>query len=140
MTTTMTPTTVESEARMIREASARWLAAVGTRDAARVAPYYAEDGVFLVPNAPLARGREAVQAVWAQLLSAPNLELAWTPTSIEVAQAADMAYEVGSYRLAMDAPNGHVEDDGKYVVVWRKTAEGWTVAADIFNSSRPLSS
>jgi len=137
--TTMAPTAAESEAEAIREAGTDWLAAVDTRDAARVAPYYAADGLFLVPNVPRAHGREAVQAVWAQLLSAPNLELAWTPTSIEMAQAADMAYEVGSYRLAMDVPNGRVEDDGKYVVVWRKTAEGWKVAADIFNSSRPLS-
>jgi ketosteroid isomerase-like protein len=94
----------------------------------------------LVPIVPLARGRDAVRAVWAQLLSAPNLELVWTPTSVEIAQAADMAYEVGSYRLAMDGPNGRIEDDGKYVVVWRRTAAGWKVAADIFNSSRPPSS
>jgi ketosteroid isomerase-like protein len=36
----------------------------------------------------------------------------------------------------MDSPNGRIEDDGKYVVVWRKTGKGWQVAADIFNSSR----
>ena len=100
--------------------------------------FYAEDGAFLVPNVPLARGRDAVRAVWAQLLAAPNLELAWTPGSVDVAQNADVAYEIGSYQLAMDGQGGRIEDDGKYVAVWKRSDRGWQVAADIFNSSRPL--
>ena len=48
-----------------------------------------------------------------------------------------MAQEIGSYQLAMDGPNGRVEDDGKYLVVWRERSAGWEVAADMFNSSRP---
>jgi ketosteroid isomerase-like protein len=48
-----------------------------------------------------------------------------------------MAYEIGTYEMAMDGPAGRIEDDGKYVVVWRKSDDGWKVAADIFNSSRP---
>ena len=87
----------------------------------------------------IARGRDAIRAVWTQLLGAPNLSLGWTPTSVEVAQAGDMAHEIGSYQLAMDGPNGRIEDDGKYVVVWRKWDGRWQVAADMFNSSRPLS-
>jgi uncharacterized protein (TIGR02246 family) len=122
----------------VRAASARWLDVVGTRDVARVAEFYATDGTFLAPNAPLARGRDAVRAVWSQLLAAPNLALRWAPLSIEVARAGDMACEIGTYELAMDGPAGRIDDDGKYVVVWRKTNGGWEVAADIFNSSRPL--
>jgi len=118
--------------------SARWLEAVDARDAARVASFYATDGAFLVPNVPLTRGRDDIQAVWAQLLGASNLSLAWTPTSVEVAAAADMACEIGSYVMSMDAPSGRVEDSGKYVVVWGKVNGSWQVAADIFNSSRPL--
>jgi uncharacterized protein (TIGR02246 family) len=122
----------------VRAASARWLDVAGTRDAARVAELYTTDGTFLAPNAPLARGRDAVRAVWAQLLATPNLSLRWAPLSIEVARAGDMACEIGTYDLAMDGPAGRIEDDGKYVVVWQKANGGWQVAADIFNSSRPL--
>ena len=136
MTPTVAPQPTEVDTQAIRALSARWLRAADTRDAARVAPFYTEDGAFLVPNVPLARGRAAVQAVWSQLLAAPNLELAWTPSSVDVAQAGDMAYEIGLYRLGMDGPAGRIEDEGKYVVVWRKTEQGWQVAADIFNSSR----
>jgi uncharacterized protein (TIGR02246 family) len=119
----------------IRALSTRWLQAVDARDADRVAAFYTTDGAFLVPNVPLARGREAVRAVWAQLLSVPNLALTWAPTSVEVAAAGDLAWEMGAYRLSMDGPVGRVDEDGKYVVVWRSGPNGWEVAADIFNSN-----
>lgn len=133
----MTPDrTTEEDA--IRALSARWLGAVDRRDAAGVAAFYAEDGAFLAPNAPAAIGHDTVRAIWATLLGAPGLALAWIPTSVHVADAADMAYELGSYALGLDGPNGRVEDHGKYLVVWRKTAVGWRVAADMFNSDRPV--
>jgi uncharacterized protein (TIGR02246 family) len=134
MTTTMNDLAAEA----VRVASARWLAAVDTRDADRIAAFYADDGVFLVPNAPAANGRGQVRGVWTQLLSAPNLSLTWTPNSVEVSQAGDLASEVGTYQLGMDGPAGRIEDDGKYVVVWRRGASDWEVAADIFNSNRSL--
>ena len=135
--TTMSIAATGTEADEVRAASARWLQAVRTADVDRIAAFYAADGSFLVPNAPLARGREMVRAVWSQLLAAPNLALRWSASSIEVARGGDMACEIGTYELSMDGPAGRIEDDGKYVVVWRKTDGGWEVAADIFNSSRP---
>ena len=126
-----------TESAAVRAASARWLEMVGTGDVARVVSVYADDGAFLAPNAPLARGREAIEAIWSQLLAAPNLALRWTPVSIEVARAGDMACEIGTYEMSMDGPAGRIDDDGKYVVVWRKNDDGWEVAADTFNSSRP---
>ena len=68
MTSTDAARSLAVEAQAIREESARWLRAADTRDADAVAMFYAEDGAFLVPNVPLARGRDAVRAVWAQLL------------------------------------------------------------------------
>jgi uncharacterized protein (TIGR02246 family) len=136
----MTPATrdvMTQEAAAIRHASARWLAAAHALDAVATAAFYADDGAFLVPNLPLASGRAAVQAAWTQLLAAPNLSLTWTPTSVDVAPSGDMAYDIGTYTLAMDRPAGRLEDDGKYVVVWRKVGDLWHVAADAFNSCRP---
>jgi uncharacterized protein (TIGR02246 family) len=137
--TSMAARPVQPAADAIRAIGARWLRAVETRDVDGVAELYATDGAFLVPNVPLARGRDAVRAVWTQLLSAPDLVLTWAPTSVEVAGSVDLAWEMGSYRLSMDGPAGPFEDDGKYVVVWRSGPNGWEVAADIFNSSRPSS-
>ena len=59
MTSTGTARSLEAEAQAIRETRARWLRAVDTRDADAVAMFYAQDGAFLVPNVPLACGRDA---------------------------------------------------------------------------------
>jgi uncharacterized protein (TIGR02246 family) len=129
---------VQAEARTIRDVFGRWIGAIDSRDAAGTASFYAEDGMFMVPNSPPARGRDAIRTAWSGLLQTPNLSLKVEPATIEVAQAGDMAYELGTYQLGMDGPQGRVEDDGKYVVVWRKREGRWQVVADIFNSNRPL--
>jgi ketosteroid isomerase-like protein len=136
MTATI-PMQASPQADEIRAFSARWLAAVDSRDVERIVSFYADDGAFLVPNVPLATERDAVRVVWTRLLAAPGLSLIWTPISVDVARGGDMAFEIGSYHLEMDAPTGRTTDDGKYLVVWRRSADVWQVAADMFNSSRP---
>jgi ketosteroid isomerase-like protein len=64
--------------------------------------------------------------------------LTFEPTRIAVAQAGDVAYDIGTYSLAFDGGQGPVRDRGKYVVVWRKVSGDWKVAADIFNSDGPV--
>jgi len=113
MTTTSTSQAADNEASAIRSASARWLAAVDVRNLAAIAAMYADDGVFLVPSVPFARGHEQVTAKWARLLSAPNLSLVSRPVSIDVAQLADLAYEISTYQLGLDGAAGRIEDDGK---------------------------
>ena len=136
MTATM-PMPASEHAEEIRALSARWVAAVDSCDVERIAAFYAQDGAFLVPNVPIAVGREGIRAVWTQLLAAPGLSLVWTPMSVDVARGGDMASEIGSYHLEKDTPTGRVANDGKYLVVWRRGADAWEVAADMFNSSCP---
>ena len=129
---------MQAEEQAIRETIRRWIEVIDARDPAGTAGFYAEDGVFMVPNVPLARGHDAIRDAWVGLFQAPNLSLKIETGSIEVAKAGDMAYELGTYRLGLDGPQGRIEDDGKYVVVWKKRGGRWQAAADIFNSSRPL--
>jgi len=121
----------------IRDVIGHWLDAVRRKDTAAIAGHYTPDGRFLVPNAPIAEGREAVGRMWAHLLAMPNVALNFGPTFIDAASSGDMAYEVGSYTLAFDGEKGRIEDRGKYVVVWKKQADGWKAAADILNSDLP---
>ncbi len=125
-----------TEVERVRRRSAQWLAVVASADVPAIVRYYADDASFLVPNAPLAQGADAIRGMWSALFAAPSLQLNWTASSIEVADGGDMACEIGSYTLRMRPNNVEVEDDGKYVVVWRKHAGEWLVYADIFNSSR----
>ena len=115
----------------------RWLQLVKAKDAAGIAALYAEDGAVMPPNAPIGKGRAAIQQSWASMMGAPGFDLTFVPEQIVVSSSGDMALDRGTYSLKI-APDGTAQTDtGKYVVVWRKIGREWKAAADIFNSDRP---
>ena len=117
----------------------RWLQLVKAKDAAGIAALYAEDGAVMPPNAPIGKGRTAIQQTWASMMQTPGFDLTFTPEQIVVSSSGDMALDRGSYSLTI-APDGTTQTDtGKYVVVWRKIGSEWKAAADIFNSDLPAS-
>jgi len=129
----------QSEEQAIRELDRKWTEAIAARDLDATVAHYADDAAFLAPGAPVTSGRAAIRSAWGDLLKSPGLSLTFGPTVVRIAHAADMAYEIGTFTMAMDGPHGRVEDQGKYVVVWTRNGGDWRVAADIFNSSRPPS-
>ncbi len=126
-----------SEEQEIRSLIRQWVEAVGRKNPADIAKFYAADGRFLVPNAPISEGHDKIAAMWSVLLQLPNVALSFGPTLVEVAEAGDMAYDLGTYSLSYDGPSGRVADRGKYVVVWKKVGAAWKAAADILNSDLP---
>ena len=117
----------------------RWLQLVKAKDAAGIAELYADDGTVMPPNAPIGKGRAAIQQTWASLMRTPGFGLTFVPEQIIVSSSGDMALDRGTYSLTI-APNGTKHTDtGKYVVVWRKIGREWKAAADIFNSDLPAS-
>ncbi len=127
----------QKDEQQIRARIREWVETVKSGDAARVARFYTADGKFLVPNHAIAQGRDQVARAWDGLLKLPNLTLTFGPTLLEVAETGDMAYEVGIYSLSFDRVGGRVQDEGKYVVVWKNVNGEWQAAADILNSSLP---
>lgn len=122
----------------IRELNAQWIEAIKSKDAQACAAFYAEDGRIMPPSAAAAQGTQAIAAVWESFFRLKNFVLTFKPTQIVVAQAGDIAYDVGTYSLSFDSELGPVRDRGKYVLVWRKVRDEWKVAADIFNSDGPV--
>ena len=89
------------------------------------------------PNAPIGKGRAAIQQTWASMMRTPGFGLTFVPEQIIVSSSGDMALDRGTYSFTI-APNGIKHTDtGKYVVVWRKIGSEWKAAADIFNSDLP---
>src|SRR5688572_23441900 len=130
---------VGADEQAIRGQVERWVQLVKAKDAAGIAALYAEDGAVMPPNAPIGKGRAAIQQTWASMMQTPGFDLSITPDQIIVSSSGDMALDRGTYRLVV-APNGTAQTDtGKYVVVWRKIGSDWKAAADIFNSDLPAS-
>jgi uncharacterized protein (TIGR02246 family) len=118
----------------IEENNAKFCAAFNQGDAAGVAAWYTEDAIAMPPNMDMAQGTNAIQELIGSFnsMGATNLAL----TTDEVMGAGDLAIEVGKYTYSMP---GGLQDSGKYIVVWKKGADGsWKLHRDIWNSNMPL--
>jgi ketosteroid isomerase-like protein len=116
----------------IGAATAQFIAAFGRQDAAGCARLYTEQGATLPPNAGIARGRAAIQAVWQELFDAGLT--AFAVDSLELEGAGEWAYEMGRYRLYA---GDELADEGKYLLIWKREAGQWRIHRDIVNTSRP---
>ena len=98
--------------------------------------YFAEDGIFMVPNAAPAQGIEAIVATFEGMPPFADL----TFETLEIDGTSDMAYVWGKYTAVWMVPGmDPMPDEGSYLEIWRRQADGsWRVAMDIFNSDLPL--
>jgi uncharacterized protein (TIGR02246 family) len=119
----------------IRAASQEWSNAASTRDLEQAVSFYADDATYHPPGAPLAAGKDAIRKVWTNVLAMPGVNLRWATSKVEVARSGDLAYDTGAYTLTKNDSSGKpVTTKGKYVVVWKKQADGkWKVIEDIDN-------
>lgn len=134
------PDTRDADAKAIRDNELAWVQAFASRDAAKVASFWAEDGSVLMPNMPIVNGRAAGQAAAVEMFKDPNFYMTFDATKVEVSRAGDYAYSQGTYTMAStDAKTKKVmTEKGKYVTVYKKQADGsWKAVADINNADGP---
>jgi uncharacterized protein (TIGR02246 family) len=127
-----------SEEQRIRELGQQAMRAAQAKDAATYASFYADDAVSMGANQTAIRGRDAIRGMVAEMFALPNLAFSFAPTTIEVAESGDIAYEIGTYRFAADMPSARLDDEGKYLTVWKKVGGEWKIASDMSNSNRPV--
>jgi ketosteroid isomerase-like protein len=122
----------------IRAASAEWAKVASAKDLERTLSYYADEASMFPPNAPIVSGPEARRKTWEGLFSPTDLVFSNAATKVEAARSGDLAYETGTFEESFkDAAGSPVRVVGKYVVVWKKQANGeWKAVADIFNTDR----
>ena len=138
MRTMQQATARSSEESAIRETISAWSQAAAAKDLNKCVSFYTDDASLLPLNAPIATGKDQIRAVWSQIMSNPDYGFSWRPTKIEVAQSADLAYEIGTFDLTVADQTGKSSASrGKYVIAWKKQANGeWKAAADIFNTDK----
>jgi uncharacterized protein (TIGR02246 family) len=104
-------------------------------DSAAVAGHYAEDAAVLPPDAARVDGRANIQTFWKGAIDAGLKDL--TLKAVEVHGSGDMAFEVGEVSYsAPDKAGARSTASGKYIVVWKKEADGiWRLYRDIWNGN-----
>src|SRR5258706_14356838 len=75
------------EAQALAKLDEEWSAAAGTRDAKRVAAFYADDAIAYPPGAPMAVGKAAAEKVWAGAFVDPSYQVSWKTSHAEVVGA-----------------------------------------------------
>jgi len=126
---------VAAEEAAIRAQVAAFNAGVAAYDEAAVAAVYAPDAVILPPN----QGRQTGTVFLEQMLA--GLEplkatFVVTPVTIMVAAAGDIAVDEGTWTTSLPNADGTTfQDDGKYLVVWRKVNGTWLTQFHTWNSS-----
>ncbi len=111
--------------------------AVRQADAAAIAALYTDDATLLPPNSEMIKGRPGIEAFWKGGLDMGIKDAVLT--AVEVSAVGDLAYEIGKYAIKIQ-PAGQpvIEDSGKYIVIWKKQADGsWKLHVDIWNTSLP---
>jgi uncharacterized protein (TIGR02246 family) len=129
------PDTRKADEAAIRAASSAWSKAFQEKDLDKAMSYYADDAALFVSNGALVKTKDAIKMAWKPVLAAPGPGTSFTASYVEVARSGDLAYEYGTYDVQTEVKKGKVTDEkGKYVVVWKKQADGsWKAAADISN-------
>ena len=131
---------VEAEAAAIRETTdVEWLEAGQAKDLDRWVSFYTDDALLFPPNGPLVTGKEAIRAVGSEWLSTPGFAISWQTTKVEVSRSGDLAYSHGTAETTVnDAQGNPVTTRDKWVLVWKKQADGtWKCVAEIGNSDGP---
>ena len=122
----------------IRAADATTLKAAQAKDVDRAISNYAEDAVWLPPNAPSVQGKQAIRAGWSQLLAIPGLSIDWNMEKVDVSRSGDLAYTYYKYQMTIPVQGRAITDRGKDLAVWKKQSDGsWKMIADTFNSDMP---
>lgn len=99
-----------------------------------VAALYATDGCRMPPNAPIARGTEAILA---QLQGGKDHGVVSVKIAVTGAETSgDSGYGMGTYEI-MGADGSHV-DHGKWMNMSKKVKGAWMIQCDIFNSDMPI--
>jgi len=110
-----------------------WSAATIAGDAAAIARIFSDSGTEVsLRTAKVWKGRAAIQDLFTQIYQGPHATAAVVQTD-QVVLDGPTAIEYGHYSFTYPPKDGQPQvDSGKYVVIWRRQADGaWRILMDM---------
>jgi len=114
----------------LQSAAEKWESSFNAKDADAVAAIYTEEGQLLPPGGSVVNGKAAIRDFWAN-----DIGTAWAKLTIKTESSGisgDWAWRAGPW-TAESTP----VMTGKYVEIWKRSAEGWKLHRDIWNNDAP---
>jgi len=96
---------------------------------------YADDCWIMPPNAPAVCGSDAAKDFFEKSYNQFGVRNGKFITVDIYGISEDIVAEIGFWKVFN--ANQVESDDGKFLVLWKKTPKGWKMWRDSFNSSRP---
>ncbi len=110
----------------------RFMDAFASENMQQLAECYTEDAQLLVAHLDVIQGRGGIATVFRALRKhVRQIEL----TTRDLQGGEQMAIETGGY--VQRGADGAVLDHGKFLVVWKREAEGWRIQRDMINTDLP---
>lgn len=121
------------EARAAIEASNAIYSDLANKNDGSILTRYTEDACLLPPNAAPVCGKENIAGFFKD---GPKVHSRFIIQHL-YGDAKEFVTEESYYE--MTDINGNKLDEGKVVVIWKKTSKGWKMYRDMFSSNRPVS-
>jgi len=129
-----TKTNLEDVRKAIAESNELYFQAFAKNDADLFISRYAEDCWIMLPNAPALCGPNAAKDFFQGGYNKFGVRNGKLITVDVYGVSEDVVAEVGFWKL-YNISNIEI-DDGKFIVLWKKTSQGWKMWRESFNSSR----
>jgi len=137
------PPSQNADLAAVRSLESDWDKDVATKDLDKFATYYSDDASVLMPNEMIITGKDNIKAALKPILADPNFALTFHSTRGEASKSGDFVYLIGTYSVTTSSPRDQkpVTDEGKYLTVYKKQADGsWKAVANMMNSDLPAPS
>lgn len=116
----------------IEHANSDWLRAMRAGDAQSIAATYAEDGVFVLPDGTVAKGREAVRALYAGAPGKGEIVGGGIESLGLACGGPDIVYEWGRGTVRTRGADGREQArTSAYLTVWKRAGEAWLIARNM---------
>jgi ketosteroid isomerase-like protein len=125
------------DAANIRTRNQEFVDAFNGKQIPKILDLYSENSVFMPPNMPTIRGKDALKNFYTDLLNqgANDLKLEVS----EVSGHGPIAYQTGAYELDYRPEKGTPRHDrGKYLFMLRNMSGTWRLQYTMWNSDLPV--
>ncbi|WP_264524878.1 YybH family protein [Flavobacterium sp. N502536] len=129
-----TETALDEAKNAIQKSNAIYFDSFKNNDPSIFIDRYAEDASILLPNAPQIYGKEGAANFFRKAYDEYGLRGGKFITTAVYGDGVKYVTEEGLWQSYNS--KGELMDDGKFLVLWKKTDKGWKMFRDSFSSNR----